>query len=249
MDASIIISIISLLVSATVATITHLRWKEEKDREKREQAPLIVISSIKYVSRNKYLTFPEKFYSDPNSSEFILSKRAAFDTEKNTLLAPEFSLLIDARAKGSQHPKTSYVNLNRITLENVGADMLRFEIDKIEIKLGGETLSISPSELNYLHHRFTSLKPVEVLISYFQDMGTQLFDEQIRKNEDHLNAIDRYTKSELLGVTLSPPLENFDYMVFYLTTYNLFQNPYKQRITIYSSRMPGGYQAISERIT
>ena len=177
--------------------------------------------------------FPETFYADPENSKYIVAKRTFLDRNKlEEQKGMHLSLLINACASGSTLPIRKFIILDTFTLENVGADLKKFEIEKIVFKTKGLTITVNPSNQNCVYQRLGHSDSLDIKVSIFYDDESKLFDETKTNDPSFSEEKFRLTEGELLGVTLPVMAELFDSMVMHFITYPLYGPARRQTLAV-----------------
>jgi len=232
-NLSLIISIISALIAATVALLTCLRWRSDKKKNENEQAPFLIISSNTYNSSYEDYEFDKEVCPESSNSSFILAKLNIRQISTGEFLPLKQSLIANVREKGATYPQSQFNNINTFTLTNVGADLYHFEINKIEIIMNdGQRIPVEPMQQKDVNQFLANSGTVDLMMSYIWDTKTALIDMEILKKCDAIADKLGIKEGEMLGVTLPKDAALFKTMTIHFTTYPLHGPKRNQTITV-----------------
>jgi len=243
-DITSVKTTIALIVSITVAVFQIFGYINKRNEAKKYSAPVFNISSVKVVEiedGRKY-EFPEQ-YSKPSNCEFIFEKRHFLDKKiidggetESVSEKPEMHLLIDVCPKDSMAKKAELINLNKVTIENMGFDATCFEIKKIEIhRQIGEILNIVPARSD--HHKMTTRidqsQPLEFYTTFYHNIDSGVFDFILAKEEGFsLKNKFKNTGGELLNSRLEEMVDLWTKIDIHIECENKYSERYKQIIGI-----------------
>lgn len=231
LDFNTLISFIALIISF-VALYTSLRSKFE------ENAPLLLSAEAELCFNyiNKKLTLPDKFPS--NGQQFILDFRS-FCTPENEYTEAIPSLILDSRIYSTSErrpPMYSWIAFTKLKLYNAGFDLISFEITSIEIFFNSQkapyTLNANPHNKFYIYLKSGESMPL--YLTYIFDDEYALLNPTLIKSSEQIKAcIEQLStiKSNIYNTYVPLIMDNYEKMVYYITTVNKYGIKYTQTLT------------------
>lgn len=226
-------------------------WIGRKDR-KDALAPMLVVEREKFsgfLSGTKQRQFFEPKSSDQNPFTFTLDRRSFVSIDGKSgdkvgmdkRLTPTdgeealVSLILSLKEKDDENP-WEIVDYCRIFVKNVGAPMISFSIDSIEINFNNRSNAVLKANASYnkLNVYKDKNEEIEIAIStYYSTEGKYvMFDAGKQGKEDNEIKILE-THNNVLGVYLNNNASLFNEIIVYCNTTNIYNMKYRQVIRIY----------------
>lgn len=227
---SVLFAFIALILSLLTFILYFFEYRTDKKEKNNNKAPILIFSNIKYqIAQYK---FPEP-YLKPNDSQFILEKRNfILDEEgKSVLEGPEISLIIDACPSNSKAKKIDFINMNKITVANIGFDAVYIVIKRITIKKHhGDPIIVNPSTQNKIFKRITQSEPLVLYVSIISNSESGIYDFPKAEDKKFLAQKLQEIAGEVLNTRLEVSADLWSEIIIEVESKNSFNVYYSQEL-------------------
>lgn len=234
---SVIVAFLALIISILTFLLYCFEYRTNKREKIKNNAPVFTITSVQYLNNldNREYKYP-KAYLQPKNSNFILEKRFfKLYNEKGEVVekGSGISLIINACSYSSNLKKISLINMNKISIANIGNDVVLIEIKKITINIRrGGSIVIKPSTQNKIFKRVTITEPLELYVSIICDSESGLYDFTKASGEEFLKLKKELIDGELLNAKFEDMADLWQSIVLEVESKTPFNTYYSQSITV-----------------